>query len=89
MKKHEHENREPKSPEREDGEHPYPHLGTERRAHVAIVRRWWEGSEPPSAQAYARALKQWRQLPGSIVTTATDIAAVTAVINSPDPKQPR
>ena len=38
------------------------------------------GSAPPTAQAYARALAQWRRLPGSIGTTATDLgnAAGTA-----------
>jgi hypothetical protein len=89
MKKHEHGPREPKDRGPEEAERAHPHLGTERRIHVEIVRRWWEGSEPPSPEAYARALKQWRQLPGSIVTTATDIAAVTAVANASEPKQPR
>jgi hypothetical protein len=40
----------------------------------------WLGSTPPTAEAYARALGQWRQLPGAIGTTATDLgnAADTA-----------
>ena len=39
----------------------------------------WQGSGPPTAQAFARALAQWRQLPGSIGATAADLgkAAVT------------
>ncbi len=63
-----------------------PQLGRERQIHVEIVRRWWEGSAPPSPGAYARALKQWRELPGSIVTTAADVGASTAVSNPPEPK---
>lgn len=50
--------------------------GTERRVHREIVLRWWEGSVPPTAQAYARALKQWRQLPGSIVTAPADLGTL-------------
>jgi hypothetical protein len=33
----------------------------------------WLGSEPPTAEAYARALAQWRQLPGAIGVTAADL----------------
>jgi hypothetical protein len=33
----------------------------------------WLGSAPPTAEAYARALAQWRQLPGAIGATATDL----------------
>jgi hypothetical protein len=45
-----------------------------------ILGARWRGSAPPTAQAYARALVQWRQLPGAIGTTATDLgnAAGTA-----------
>jgi hypothetical protein len=33
----------------------------------------WLGSAPPTAEAYARALAQWRQLPGAIGVTTTDL----------------
>lgn len=33
----------------------------------------WLGSTPPTAEAYSRALAQWRQLPGAIGTAATDL----------------
>jgi hypothetical protein len=40
----------------------------------------WQGSAPPTAQAFARALAQWRRLPGAIGATAADLgkAAATA-----------
>jgi hypothetical protein len=37
----------------------------------------WLGSMPPSAEAYARALAQWRQLPGAIGVTTTDLGGAT------------
>ena len=33
----------------------------------------WLGSAPPTAQAYANALAQWRRLPGAIGVTSTDL----------------
>ena len=33
----------------------------------------WLGSAPPTAEAYARALAQWRQLPGAIGVAAADL----------------
>jgi hypothetical protein len=35
----------------------------------------WLGSAPPTAEAYARALAQWRRLPGAIGVTAADLGA--------------
>jgi hypothetical protein len=42
----------------------------------------WRGSAEPTAQAYARALAQWRRLPGAIGATATDLG------NAADPANP-
>lgn len=47
--------------------------GRERQVHLDYLLRRWLGSAPPTAEAYNRALKQWRQLPGSIVTATTDV----------------
>jgi hypothetical protein len=60
---------------RERREHERPHVSLEgdREVHLAIIARQWLGSAPPTAQAYARALGQWRQLPGVVTTTATDL----------------
>jgi len=43
----------------------------------------WLGSAPPTAEAYARALAQWRQLPGAIGATATDLGGAA---NNAKPK---
>jgi len=39
----------------------------------------WQGSAVPTAQAFARAVSQWRRLPGAIGTTATDLGNSTTV----------
>jgi hypothetical protein len=39
----------------------------------------WQGSALPTAQAFARAVSQWRRLPGAIGTTATDLGNSTTV----------
>jgi hypothetical protein len=43
----------------------------------------WLGSMPPSAEAYARALAQWRQLPGAIGVTTTDLGGATEPEKAP------
>jgi hypothetical protein len=61
---------------REHREHEGPHPaegGWDREVHLAIIAARWVGSVPPTAEAYARALAQWRQLPGAITTAATDL----------------
>jgi hypothetical protein len=67
--------------------------GTERKVYLEYLRRRWEGSAPPTAEAYTRALKLWRQLPGSVVTVPADIATVpepaaTGEANPQPPKPP-
>jgi hypothetical protein len=48
-------------------------LGRERQIHEEIIARRMEGGAPPSPEAYARALEQWQQLPGSVVRPPTDV----------------
>jgi hypothetical protein len=47
--------------------------GSERRVHLDIIAGRWVGSAPPTAEAYAKELIQWRKLPGVIATSATDL----------------
>jgi hypothetical protein len=59
-----------------DGDHRRPHPaedGSEHRVHLDIFRARWVGSAPPTADTYAKALAQWRALPGVIATSATDL----------------
>jgi hypothetical protein len=68
------EDRREGSRERREHERPHPSReGRDREVHLAIVAARWVGSVPPTAQAYASALAQWRQLPGAIITAATDL----------------
>lgn len=48
--------------------------GRERGVYLAYLLERWQGSPPPTADAYARALRQWRQLPGAQVTEPADIS---------------
>jgi hypothetical protein len=43
----------------------------------------WLGSAPPTAEAYARALAQWRRLPGAIAATAADLGAPSGAAKPP------
>jgi hypothetical protein len=47
--------------------------GKERQVHEEIIARHYEGGMAPTPEAYRRALKQWQQLPGSIVRPPTDV----------------
>jgi hypothetical protein len=66
--------KEPKEPYEhgERPERPRPQ-GRERKVHEEIIERRLEGGAPPTPEAYARALEQWHQLPGSVVRPPTDI----------------
>jgi hypothetical protein len=62
-----------------DGHREKPHgtgYGTERSSYEEYLARKWEGSVPPTPQAYARAVQLWRQLPGSIVTVPSDLGTI-------------
>jgi len=50
--------------------------GLERSGYLEFLARKWRGSEPPTPQAYARAAKQWRQLPGAVVTAPADLGSL-------------
>jgi hypothetical protein len=66
-------------PIHKDRKHEPPHAdprGRDHRVHVQIILARWRGSVPPTAERYARALAQWRQLPGAVATAATDLGNV-------------
>ena len=55
-------------------EHHHPNPGgRDFPVFLKIRTARWLGSAPATAEAYARALAQWRQLPGAIGVTATDL----------------
>ena len=58
-----------------EGERPKhrPH-GREHQVHQEILDRRLRGGPKPTAQRYAHALEQWKNLPGSIVRPPTDVA---------------
>ena len=64
--------------ERGERENHSDRRGRDRSVFLKIVRARWIGSDAPTAQAYARGLAQWRQLPGSIATTTTDLTVTAA-----------
>ncbi len=75
---HEEEREERKHEDRE-GRHHAPHgtgYGTERSAYLDYLARKWQGSGPPTPQAYARAIRLWRQLPGAVMTAPTDLGTL-------------
>jgi hypothetical protein len=60
----------------EDREQPFI-KGEERKVHEEIIQRRIGGGEAPTPEAYARALKQWQQLPGSVIRSPTDVTLPT------------
>jgi hypothetical protein len=60
--------------------------GTERAVYLKYIARKWQGSVPPSAQAYALANRLWRQLPGAVITEPTDLGAIPKS-SPPNPDQ--
>jgi len=49
--------------------------GDDPLRHARILQHRWEGSPPPTAERYARALQQWRALPGAVVSPGTGMTA--------------
>lgn len=49
--------------------------GDDPLKHTMILQRRWLGSPPPTAERYARALRQWRALPGAVVSLGTGMTA--------------
>jgi hypothetical protein len=58
-------------------------LGRDFRVFLKIRGARWLGSEPPTAEAYARALQQWRQLPGAVGVTAADLGGAADAAKPP------
>lgn len=48
-------------------------MGREHAVHQELLEKRLGGGDPPTAEAYAKALKEWQQLPGSIVRPPTDV----------------
>jgi hypothetical protein len=80
-KRHERESHEHDQPEHEHerSDRDRDHSGDDPMAHAKIIERRWLGSPPPTAERYARALKQWQALPGAVVRTATNVTAATEI----------
>jgi hypothetical protein len=71
-KKHKHD-----KPEDERREHAHgTGYGREQIVYLEYMARRWQGSQPPSPQAYSLALSLVRQLAGSVVTAATDLGTL-------------
>ncbi len=68
----------PNDPDYQEGREPGPVYGVEPNRtpadiHADYVRRRLEGGAPPTAAAYARAIRQWRLLPGAVSGSAADL----------------
>jgi hypothetical protein len=59
------------------------HGGDDPRRHASIIARRWLGSPPPTAERYAKALRQWRALPGAVVSSAADVTGAVEPPSSP------
>ena len=80
----ENDNEQERRLEREDEE---KDVGDNPAMHARIIARRWLGSPPPTAERYARALRQWQALPGAVVSLATvlTVAAQTIKFASANP----
>jgi len=57
-----------------DGDNRYLNpRGRDFPAFLKVRTARWLGSAPATAEAYRRALAQWRQLPGAVGVTTTDL----------------
>jgi hypothetical protein len=56
-------------------------MGREHAVHQQIIDRRLGGGAPATPEAYAKALEEWHQLPGSIIRPPTDESA------SPEPQK--
>ena len=68
--KHPQEPNEP-DPDRERPKHKPE--GREHQVHKEILKRRMRGGPEPTPEDYARALEEWKKLPGSVVRPPTDI----------------
>jgi hypothetical protein len=71
MSKSPNHSQEPNEP---NSDRPQPNSeGREHQVHKEILERRMRGGAEPTLDAYARALEQWKDLPGSIVRPPTDV----------------
>jgi hypothetical protein len=76
--KHTSNNKETRKRIKSDDDREQPFIkGEERKVHEEIIQRRIGGGEAPTPEAYARALKQWQQLPGSVIRSPTDVTLPT------------
>lgn len=81
----------PEDPQQEDGDPDqrrpeHRPEGREHQVHQEILKRRLRGGPQPTPQDYARALEQWKNLPGSIVRPPTDNPPPPETPPSPDEK---
>jgi hypothetical protein len=94
MSQRDRDEKERKERKREDSEERHrekPHgtgHGTERSVYLEHLARKWEGSAPPTPQAYARAIQLWRQLPGSVMAAPTDLGSLPQTGPDDESKEP-
>lgn len=72
---HEHERHEDEHERHEDEDKERPRrrrMGREHAVHQQIIERRLGGGAPATPEAYAKALEEWHQLPGSVVRPPTD-----------------
>jgi hypothetical protein len=48
-------------------------MGREHAVHQELLEKRIGGGDPPTPEAYAKALQEWQQLPGSVVRPPTDV----------------
>jgi hypothetical protein len=56
----------------EEGRPKRRRMGREHAVHQQIVEKRLSGGAPATSEAYANALEQWQQLPGSVMRPPTD-----------------
>jgi hypothetical protein len=97
MAKKDHDNdREPKDkyepgpkhggPDRRHPGHEEEESGDDPKRHASIIERRWQGSPPPTAELYARALQQWQNLPGAVGNQPPDLTGAANKPAAPDAK---
>ena len=80
---HRHEHEHHRHPEREPEE-----SGDDPKRHASIIARRWQGSVPPTAERYARALQQWQNLPGAVVKTPAGLSGSADAPTAPNASGP-
>ena len=73
-----HEPQEPYAEGKRNGDDEREESGDNPERHARIIERRWLGSPSPTAERYARALRQWLALPGAIMRRASDVAPAEA-----------